>query len=127
MQHAILIIDDEEAVRSSIELLLTIHGYRVHTAADGERGVEALARHSPDVVLTDIVMPGSEGIEAIMRIKQQAPAVKVIAMSGGARINGQDFLAVARRVGADECLEKPFEADELMAALARCLGMEPAA
>lgn len=121
MPHQILIIDDEEAVRESLELLLTLNGHQVTTAPDGKLGIEALERDRPGLVMTDIIMPGSEGIETILAIKAAAPDVRLIAMSGGARINGRDFLELAAEVGADACLDKPFTPDELFATIERCM------
>lgn len=120
MTYVILVIDDEQPIRESLELLLSIKGYRVATACDGREGLEAIESVRPQLVITDIVMPGTDGIEAIVEIKARDPAVKVIAMSGGGSIDGRDCLAVAGELGVDACIDKPFRAEVLLEAIERC-------
>jgi DNA-binding response OmpR family regulator len=68
-------------------------------------------------VITDLVMPDKEGLETIMELRRKHPAVKIIAMSGGGRINARDFLRVAKVLGADRTFTKPFLSQELIAAI----------
>jgi two-component system, chemotaxis family, chemotaxis protein CheY len=113
----VLVIDDDEAVRSSLEMLLEAYGYEVVLARDGRQGMAAFRANTPEVALVDLMMPVQDGIETIVQIRREWPDAYIIAMSGGARIGNWDGLAVARELGADHAIEKPFEADELLAIL----------
>ena len=113
----VLVIDDDEAVRASLEMLLEAYGYEVVLARDGRQGLAAFRANSPDIVLVDLMMPVMDGMETIERIRREWPDAYVIAMSGGAGIGNWDGLAAARELGADHAIEKPFEADELLALL----------
>ena len=84
-------------------------------AADcGDGGLRLARDFDPEIVLTDIIMPGCEGIETIMTLKARHPHMRVIAMSGGGRVGNRDYLALARDVGADAVLQKPFDADAIL-------------
>ena len=74
----------------------------------------AFRRLSPAVVLTDIIMPEQDGISAIMEMRRERPGVKIIAMSGSGRVGKSDFLTIAKRLGADFTVHKPFDVDELV-------------
>ncbi len=111
----ILVIDDNAAARSAIEMILTSYGYGVTCAADGEQGVRLFLGLRPDLVITDVIMPVKEGFETILALRREQPELKIIAMSGGGRVAGTDFLSIARGFGADHVIAKPFDADELIA------------
>jgi CheY-like chemotaxis protein len=117
----ILVIDDDAAVRETLRLVLESAGHSVTCAEDGERGLEAFETVRPDLVITDILMPEREGIETSLELRRREPGQPIIAISGGGRAGGADFLAMARRMGADAVLPKPFEPDELLDTVARCL------
>jgi CheY-like chemotaxis protein len=120
----ILVIDDDRDVCDSIARLLEHHGYEVRTAYDGTIGIELCRTELPDVVLTDIIMPGRHGVDVIRVLRQEFPAIGIIAISGGgnAAIAGYQpgaiktaaYMAAAETAGADLCLTKPFERDELL-------------
>jgi two-component system, chemotaxis family, chemotaxis protein CheY len=109
----VLVIDDDEAVRSSLEMLLEAYGYEVVLARDGRQGLAAFRANEPDVVLVDLMMPVQGGIETITLIRREWPNAFIVAMSGGG-IGNWDGLKVALELGADHAIEKPFEADELL-------------
>jgi CheY-like chemotaxis protein len=113
----ILVIDDDELVRETLESLLRGSGYDVTSAADGRRGLDALARNTPDFVITDIYMPEKEGIETIVDIRRNYPDIKIIAMSGGADVGSMPVLQLAEMVGADRVLKKPFRTSEIVEAI----------
>jgi DNA-binding response OmpR family regulator len=71
--------------------------------------------------VTDIIMPVREGVETILAIKAHAPRTRVIAISGGYRVGPEDFLTLARHVGADDVLAKPFRPSALLAVADRLL------
>lgn len=115
----VLVIDDDQLVRYSLSRLLRHNGYDVFTAPDGRRGIIALRRELPDIVIADIIMPEQEGIETIGMIRRERPETRIIAISGGRRSRNIDFLELARSLGADDVIQKPFEPPELLAALQR--------
>lgn len=121
MSKTILVIDDDGAVRSSLEAVLAPMNYRVLVAADGIEGYEKFRHHKPHLVITDIIMPGQEGIETIMKIRKDLPGTKIIAMSGGGRTQSEGYLGLAEKIGADVVLNKPFDFDVLMQAVEKCL------
>lgn len=121
MAARILVIDDDPLVRATLRALLEGEGYEVTIAVDGENGLEAFRRHTPDLVITDIVMPEVEGIETIRQMREIAPNLPILAISGGGRGVSLDYLRMAQRLGATEVLAKPFEAEELVGVVARCL------
>lgn len=123
----ILIIDDEELVRDSLGELLRREGYSIDTAGDGVAGLEKFKAGSPAVVIVDIVMPEKEGIETIKELKQLRPDLAIIAISGGGRTGNKSFLDIARKVGADVTLAKPFKRAAILQAVSRCIGATPAA
>jgi CheY-like chemotaxis protein len=117
----ILVIDDEPKVRQMIQRILALAGHSVIEADEGAAALRQLRDNTPAVVLTDILMPGTEGIETIFEIRRAAPDTKIIAMSGGGRAGNFDFLKMAERAGADAVLAKPFRAAELVAMVERLL------
>lgn len=102
----VLLIDDDAGVLDSLKMLLEIHGFRVLTAPDGRKGLAAFERHAPAVVITDILMPEQDGIGAIREMRRIRPGAKIVAMSGGGRVDKGDYLTVAEKLGADVAIEK---------------------
>ena len=117
----ILVIDDDVIVRETIIQILEDRGYLVVSAADGQRGVTSFRSEKPDLVITDIIMPEKEGIQTITEIRRERPDAKVIAISGGGRIGNTDFLKIARHLGAFDAIAKPFDPDDLLTRVGRCL------
>jgi CheY-like chemotaxis protein len=117
----ILMIEDDEGVRQSLRMGLEKLGHSVIEASEGQEGLTLFARKGADLVLTDLIMPGKEGLETIQEFRQKYPHVKIIAMSGGARVGAQDYLKVARQFGACCVLTKPFSLMALAEAIAAAL------
>ena len=111
---SILIIDDDAAVSRTLSLILTRAGHQVSTVTGGRKGLELLSQGGFDLVLTDIIMPELDGIEAIRRIRTDHPGLRIIAMSGGGQIDKADFLHMAEALGADRVLEKPVRSERLL-------------
>jgi len=116
--RTILAIDDDDSLRRVVEYNLAEEGYRVITAADGRSGLEAYQRQPVDVVLTDIRMPGMEGIELLARLKAMQPELPVIMLTAFGTI---DSAVEAMRLGAFDYLTKPFSRDQLRASVRKAL------
>jgi DNA-binding response OmpR family regulator len=121
MATRILVIDDDPLVRGTLRAVLETAGYEVTIATDGQAGLDAFRQSPPAMIITDIVMPEVEGIEMIRQVRSQAPKLPILAISGGGRTGPADYLRMAQRLGATEVLSKPFDPDELIAVVARCL------
>lgn len=104
----ILLIDDDNSVRTVLRLILVQSGHTVIEAADGEEGLELFTRRAADLVITDMVLPGKGGLEIIRVLRGMDPRLKIIAMSGGVPPGAADNLWAARRSGAAQVLAKPF-------------------
>jgi DNA-binding response OmpR family regulator len=109
----ILVVDDNEDLRSTIKALLQADGFDVSVAADGEAALASHRARPADVVVTDLFMPDKDGIETIIELKKLYPLVKIVAMSGWTSTQGSDYLQVAREIGAEVTLQKPFDPAEL--------------
>lgn len=115
----ILIIEDDAEVRALIRLLLEGEGYDVQVAENGVDGIEAFRAGSPDVVITDLLMPRQDGIETIKEIRGIDAETKILAISGGGPYSPKTHLKWARGVGAQETLAKPFAPSDLLNAVSR--------
>jgi len=124
----ILLIDDEDDLRAFVAVALNYHGHNVTQARSGrvitdpEKGVAAAADF--DLIITDIVMPDSDGLETIIAARRAHPAGKIIAISGGNRgatVPGADYLLQARMLGADATLSKPFSTADLFRTVEQAL------
>jgi CheY-like chemotaxis protein len=115
----VLVVDDDEGVRTLVRRTLAHHGYRVIVAADGAEGVRAFERHVKEVsvVLMDVDMPGMNGFEAADRIVLARPDASIL-MTSGYRVDPAEI----RRRGLAGLLEKPYDATQLLAAIASALG-----
>lgn len=118
---AILIIDDDEAIRNLVRDALAEEGHDVLTAKDGVAGLSLYARSLPDAVIVDIIMPNMGGIEIIRELREKNPELPIIAISGGGRTRNFELLEIAKRLGANHVLTKPFDVDELRSSVADCL------
>ncbi|WP_131765950.1 response regulator transcription factor [Candidatus Protofrankia californiensis] len=110
----VLVVDDEPAVRESLERSLRFEGYEVSSARDGAEALDAVARDRPDIVVLDVMMPRVDGLETCRRLRARGddlPVLMLTARDGLAdRVSGLD-------VGADDYLVKPFALEELFARL----------
>ena len=130
---SILVIDDETDVRDGIKRVLDRAGYSVRVIDNATDAIFELRRLAADVVITDIIMPKINGVEAIDFIRKEFPAVRIIAISGGGNfgitayqpnaITTSAYLAAAERAGAHLILTKPFESRDLIQAVEQVLGV----
>lgn len=115
--RTVLVIDDNQAVLSTLVYLLEEAGHRVVSAENGLAGADIYRRQQPDLVIADIIMPEQGGLATISEIKQLCPDAKILAISGGARVGTADPLEAAREIGATLTLAKPLDPDDFMKAV----------
>jgi UDP-3-O-[3-hydroxymyristoyl] N-acetylglucosamine deacetylase len=118
VNETVLVVDDEERIRSSIRGILSDEGFRVVDTGSSPAVMDLIARESPAIVLLDVWMPEMDGIELLRRIKAEQPRVPVIMISGHANI--QNAVA-ATKLGAADFIQKPFSVSGLLASIARAL------
>jgi CheY-like chemotaxis protein len=118
----ILIVDDNERLRATLDRALSQAGYLTMTAADGGVALRMLMDVEVDLVITDIYMPEMDGIELLSRILDRMPHAKVIAMTAGGSLVREELLDDARMLGAVRVISKPFTTDELMEVVRESLG-----
>lgn len=114
---SILVIDDNNEMRRLLRDLLERVGYQVFEASEGDEGIKLYREQQIEMVITDLIMPGKEGIETIIQLKQDVPDVKIIAMSGGGQIKPQFYLECAKGFGAVHAFAKPINCQKLLAAV----------
>lgn len=116
----ILAVDDEPNILMSIEFILEMEGYEIHTARDGDEALETAERLRPDLILLDINMPRKDGYEVcrILREREDMAGTKVIMLTAkGQTLEKKKGL----EVGANDYVTKPFSADELLNTIRACL------
>lgn len=119
----ILVIDDDDQVREMLRRMIHNAGHEVVVAADGDVGMAMYREHPADLIVTDIIMPEKDGWEAIVELRRDYPDIKIIAISGGARLGPYSYLAIAKRFGAQRVFAKPIEKTELLRAIGELLGL----
>jgi len=129
----VLIIDDEPDVRDAVERVLTRAGYSVRTTGSVADAMTQLGCLAADVIITDIIMPKINGVQAIELIRKAFPSVRIVAISGGGNfgfasyrptaITTNAYLASAEKAGAHLVLTKPFESLDLIRAVETVLGV----
>lgn len=117
----ILIIDDEPGVLRVLRKILETEGHSVTEAPNGEVALRHLEGKPADLVITDIFMPGMDGIEFLVNIRKTFPDARVLAMSGGGILSRDQALSDAALLGADEILQKPFGKDQVLEAVNKML------
>ena len=124
---SILIIDDEEDIRDALQMVLESVGHEVKVASNGNEAVELQRGEPADLIITDVIMPGKDGVETIKEIRQEFPGIRIIAISGGGGVQPTEYvpeaitttayLAAAKEAGADMVFTKPFERKDLIQAV----------
>ena len=114
--YKVLVIDDEKTTLSMFQLFLKSYGHIVFTAENGEQGLEIFHQEKPDLVITDIKMPGMDGMQVLKTIKEESPATEVIIVTGH---GDSDLTVQAMKLNATDFLHKPIGKDALQQALNR--------
>ncbi len=113
----ILLVEDDNLVRDMLTQVLERAHHTVVCAANGEEATEALKTHSPDIMVTDIIMPKKSGITLISEVKNRHPHLEIIAISGGGRLDPTGYLDLSESLGASVSFEKPIDNTALLMAI----------
>lgn len=124
-QKRILVIDDDDMVRTFVRRALEGEGYVVSMAANGYEAMVQFRQFHPDGVITDLLMPERDGIETILEIRRLAPETPIIAITGGMTAMGSVYLKTAERLGADAVLSKPFTVTQLLTTVETLMNPKP--
>ena len=116
---SILIIDDDESIRTMLRTALEDQGYEVREAADGQDGLRQYRENPADLIILDIFMPEISGFEVMLELESEFPDVKIIAISGGAQmgLESKDFLKMLSRLGALQTSPKPLPLTKMIEAV----------
>ena len=119
----ILIIDDKSSLTYLCQEILEQAGYEVLVARNGQEGLRLFRQRPADLVITDVFMPVQDGLEVIMALHRETPTLPIIAITGNAE--GSYFLNVAKQLGAQHSIAKPFTATDLVQAVQQQLQGAP--
>jgi DNA-binding response OmpR family regulator len=122
MAKKVLIADDEPNIVTALEFLLQRNGYEVYIARDGERALQLVEEHKPDLVLLDVMMPLKSGYEVCQRMRERVEwrNIKIVILTA----KGRDVeVSKGLSIGADLYITKPFSTQELMARINGLLGV----
>lgn len=118
----ILLIDDEPQLRAIFTGFLEVDNHQVDTAADGKKGLALLAKGGYDLVITDIIMPETDGFEVLITLNKNYPQLKKIVITGGSALLEPGYLmATAEQLRADKVLAKPVDLTTFRAAIQEVL------
>jgi len=117
----ILVIDDELFMLDFVRKILESAQHKVLVATSADTGLDAYRANKPDLVITDLIMPEKDGLEAIQEMRKENPEVRIIAISGGGRSGYTNALEAAKAFGARETVRKPFSPNVLLTAVKRVL------
>ncbi|MBP7275122.1 MAG: response regulator [Kiritimatiellae bacterium] len=118
----ILIVDDNESLRGFLCRIVEKAGHRAVTARNGIEAIECVERESVELVISDIFMPESDGVELIRNLKKLRTGIKIFAVSGGGKFGDMDALQAARLCGALRIFIKPFSTDDMISAIREAVG-----
>ena len=122
----ILVVDDDEQIRILLDLALSRDSHEVVTAENGVVASRVQRERPADVVIMDIIMPEKEGFETIIEFRRDYPETKIIAISGGGRLGPDQYLKLAKTMGADFIFEKPLPLVQLREAIHSLVPAGPA-
>ncbi len=117
----ILVIDDDVQILDMLKQTLEREGYEVVDTDSGKEGIRLYREDPTDLVITDILMPETEGVEVILDLRRDFPDVKIIAISGGGQVSSEVYLRVAKNLGAEYTFSKPVTREKLLKAIKELL------
>ena len=127
----IIVIDDEEDIRNVLKQVLERAGYEVEVAESGKEGLELLKEGGGDLVITDVIMPGMDGVSLTREIREKFRDTRILVISGGGNVAPKSyepgaisttaFLSSAKNAGADQTMTKPFDRKELIQVISELL------
>ncbi|KQL51127.1 chemotaxis protein CheY [Heyndrickxia shackletonii] len=120
-KEKILIVDDQFGIRILLNEVLQKEGYRTFQAANGVQALDITEKHSPDLVLLDMKIPGMDGIEILKRMRKIDPDIRVIIMTAYGEL---DMIQEARDLGALTHFAKPFDIDDIRSAVRNYLPLK---
>jgi two-component system chemotaxis response regulator CheY len=123
----ILLVDDNVQLRELLAEALADAGHQVTQAGDGRAAIRLMRERSFAAVVSDMIMPEADGAEVMAALRGRQPRPRLVIISGGGSIEPMRYLQMARVLGADEVLQKPFPPSRLIDLLARLLAQPPAA
>ena len=121
--RSVLLIDDNDQIRALFRRVLEEAGYFVLDAANGREGLRQFRQTPVALVITDLLMPDSDGLEVTMTLRRESPHVKIIVLTGGS--GEPNLLEVAKLLGAHRTMKKPIEMTELLEAVQQELQERP--
>ncbi len=121
-KRSVIIVDDDAMLRDVLAAELIRAGYDVRTAADGREALNLFSQRGADLVVTDLFMPITDGVEVIREIARINPRVRILAMTGNA--SPADYLRMGRQLGAWHAIRKPFRARAFLEAVRTCFRLE---
>lgn len=113
----ILLVEDDDLVRDMLMQILERASHQVACTSNGEEAAEYLQSNEPDIMVTDIIMPKKSGITLISEVKNRHPAMEIIAISGGGRLDPTGYLDLSETLGASVSFEKPIDNTALLMAI----------
>lgn len=114
MAGTIVVVDDDTEWLADLQMWLTHDGYRVVGISRGEWVIEAVEFHEPDIVIVDLQLPGTDGLDILRQLSRRRPNLPVVIMTA---FGGSDVEDRVRRLGAAAYFNKPFRLDDLVSAL----------
>jgi DNA-binding response OmpR family regulator len=119
----ILLIEDDDQLRKALSMSVVCMGHRVTEARNGREGLERHRTDAADLVVTDLIMPEMDGLEVIPALRRLKSEIRIIAISGAGRVDGKDYLQMAKMLGANQAIAKPFTFRSLVDAINGLLKM----
>jgi DNA-binding NtrC family response regulator len=113
----ILLVEDDDLVRDMLTQVLERASHQIIAAANGEEATDYLKNETPDLMITDIIMPKKSGITLISEVRSNHPNLEVIAISGGGRLDPTGYLDLSETLGASVSFEKPIDNTALLMAI----------
>jgi CheY-like chemotaxis protein len=115
---SIIVADDVEGIQHLVQHWLEAEGHRVSCASNGHEVAALLKRQNVDLVITDVIMPDGDGLEVMLELKRSQPQARILAISGGgAYLRPRDCLNLAKGLGANAVLLKPFNREQMLGAI----------